>query len=182
MDSSNHHDRPLGARTYNILYIRRIYSYPACCRIDSNNCPAYNRKKSLKEKKMKNMNKINAAFFVIAFTALAIMAGCASAPLNTEESTSGIRAAEIAGAEKVPKASLHLKLAKEELILAKRYEAKSEMIKAQSMLLRSEADAELALILAREDAEKSKSRAELENVRILKKENQRPHENTKTNN
>jgi hypothetical protein len=131
---------------------------------------------------MKNMNRINAAFFVIAFTALAMMAGCASAPLNTEESTSGIRAAEIAGAEKVPKASLHLKLAKEELILAKRYEAKNEMIKAQSMLLRSEADAELALILAREESEKSKSRAELENIRILKKENQRPHENTKTNN
>ncbi len=131
---------------------------------------------------MKNITGINITFFVIAFSALTIIAGCASAPLNTEESTSSIRAAEEAGAAKVPKASLHLKLAKEELILAKRYEAKSEMPKAQSMLLRSETDAELALILAREDAEKSKSRAELENVRLLKKENQRPSENTKSNN
>ena len=131
---------------------------------------------------MKNIIRVNAALFVMAFAVVTIMSGCASAPLNTEESTSGIRAAEEAGAAQVPKASLHLKLAKEGLILAKKYEAKNEMHKAQSMLLRSEADAELSLILAREHSEKSKSIAELEKLRLLKKENQRPAENTRQNN
>jgi len=131
---------------------------------------------------MKNFTKTRIIFFASAFIAFAFMAGCASAPLNTEESTSGIRAAEEAGAAKVPKASLHLKLAKEGLILAKKYEAEGEPLRAQSMILRSETDAELSLILAREESEKSKSRAELESVRLLKKENQRSPENNKRNN
>jgi len=50
----------------------------------------------------------------------AIGLGCASSPpLRTEASTSGIRAAEEVGAAKVPQASLHLQLAKEELEHAK---------------------------------------------------------------
>lgn len=126
---------------------------------------------------MKKDIRINIILFAMAFLALVIMAGCASAPLNTEESTSGIRAAEEVGASKVPQASLHLKLAKEQLVLAKKYESEDEMLKAKSMLTRSETDAELAVALAREDAEKSKTRTELENVRLLKKDNKKPSEN-----
>ena len=131
---------------------------------------------------MKNIIRVNAVLFVMAFSGLTIMSGCASTPLNTEESTSSIRAAQEAGAAQVPKASLHLKLAKEGLVAAKEYEAEYEIHRAQSMLLRSEADAELSLILAREHSEKSKSIAELEKLRLLKKENQRPAENTRQNN
>jgi len=131
---------------------------------------------------MEKINRVNLMFLAMAFMALAIMSGCASVPLNTQESTSGIRAAEEVGAAKVPKASLHLKLAKEELILAKKYESQNELLKAKSMLLRSEVDAELAVALAKEENEKSKSKAELENVRLLKKENREPTENTESNN
>src|SRR5512141_2991109 len=94
----------------------------------------------------------------IGFTALAVAAagalGCASAPLGTEGSTSGIRAAEEAGAAKVPQASLHLQLAREEVEVAKGLAAKNEKEKAESMLMRAEADAELAVALSRGEAEK----------------------------
>ncbi|HPS31747.1 MAG TPA: DUF4398 domain-containing protein [bacterium] len=131
---------------------------------------------------MRNFTGIRVILFATAVTAFAVVSGCASAPLNTEESTSGIRAAEEVGAAKVPQASLHLKLAKEELAQAKKLEAKGESLKAASMLQRSETDAELAVALAREESEKAKSLAELENVRQIQKENQIPSENLKSNN
>jgi hypothetical protein len=86
-------------------------------------------------------------------------------------STSGIRAAEEVGAANVPQASLHLQLAKEELELAKGLAAKDEKKKAASMLLRAEADAELAVALSRGDAEKSEARAAAERVRQLRQDN-----------
>jgi len=110
---------------------------------------------------------------VLAGTALAAVmaAGCATAPLRTEASTSGIRAAEEVGAAKVPQASLHLQLAKEELSQAKGLSARGEKDMAVSMLLRAEADAELAVALSREDAEKTEARAAVESVRQLRQDN-----------
>jgi hypothetical protein len=122
---------------------------------------------------MRNVSKIGIMVFAVAFVAAAIVAGCANAPpLRTEASTSGIRAAEEAGAAKVPQASLHLQLAKEELELAKGLAAKGEKKQAASMLLRAEADAELAVALSRGDAEKSEAMAAVERVRQLRKDNQ----------
>ncbi|HEX2768391.1 MAG TPA: hypothetical protein VHN12_03845 [Geobacteraceae bacterium] len=121
---------------------------------------------------MKHVSKIGITVFAMAVVATAILAGCASAPLRTEESTSGIRAAEEAGAAKVPQASLHLQLAKEELENAKGLSAKGEKDKAVSMLSRAEADAELAVVLSHEDAEKSEAMAAMERVRQLRKDNQ----------
>ncbi|MEK6699374.1 MAG: DUF4398 domain-containing protein [Nitrospirota bacterium] len=120
---------------------------------------------------MRHVSKIGIMVFAVAVVAAAIAAGCASAPLRTEASTSGIRAAEEAGAAKVPQASLHLQLAKEELELAKGLAAKGEKEKAASMLLRAEADAELAVALSRGDAEKSEARAAVERVRQLRQDN-----------
>ena len=120
---------------------------------------------------MKHVSKIGIMVFAVAVVATAIVAGCANAPLRTEASTSGIRAAEEAGAAKVPQASLHLQLAKEELELAKGLAAKDEKKKAASMLLRAEADAELAVALSRGDAEKSEARAAAERVRQLRQDN-----------
>jgi len=109
--------------------------------------------------------------FAVAVVATAIAVGCTSAPLRTEESTSGIRAAEEVGAAKVPQASLHLQLAKEELEFAKGLAAKGEKEKAMSMLLRAEADSDLAVALTRGDAEKSEARAAEERVRQLRQDN-----------
>jgi outer membrane murein-binding lipoprotein Lpp len=120
---------------------------------------------------MKHVSKIGIMVFAVAVVATAIVAGCANAPLRTEASTSGIRAAEEAGAAKVPQASLHLQLAKEELELAKGLAAKGEKEEAASMLLRAEADAELAVVLSHGDTEKSEAMAAVERVRQLRQDN-----------
>jgi hypothetical protein len=121
---------------------------------------------------MRHVLKIKFMVFAVAIVVIAIAAGCTSAPLRTDASTSGIRAAEEAGAAKVPQAALHLQLAKEELELAKRLAAKGEKEQAASMLLRAEADAELAVALSRGDAEKAEAVAAMERVRQLRKDNQ----------
>jgi regulator of protease activity HflC (stomatin/prohibitin superfamily) len=110
--------------------------------------------------------------FAMAAATAAIAVGCASTPaLRTEASTSGIRAAEEVGAAKVPQASLHLQLAKEELENAKALAAKNYKQMAVSMLSRAEADAELAVALSREDAEKAEAIAAVDRVRQLKQDN-----------
>ena len=109
---------------------------------------------------------------ILMVVGLALFLGCASAPpLRTEKSASGISAAEEAGAAKVPQASLHLQMAKEELELAKGLSAKGEKKRAASMLLRAEADAELAVELSHGDAEKAESKAAVERVRQLRQDN-----------
>ncbi len=106
--------------------------------------------------------------FIIA---ISIVLGCTSPLLRTEASTSGIRAAEEVGAAGVPQASLHLLLAKEELEKAIEFSKNDERKKAESMLLRSEVDAELAVALSREDTEKIEGRAAVARVRQLRQDN-----------
>jgi hypothetical protein len=120
---------------------------------------------------MRHVSKIGILLFAVAVVPTAIAAGCASAPLRTEASTSGIRAAEELGAAKVPQASLHLQLAKEELDLARGLAAKGEKEQAASMLLRAEADAELAVTLSHGDAEKLEAQKAIERVRQLRQDN-----------
>jgi hypothetical protein len=99
------------------------------------------------------------------------MVGCATAPLATEASTSGIRAAEEVGATQVPQAALHLQLAKEELMRAEKLASNDEKDMADSMLQRAEVDAELAVLLSREDMEKSEAKLAMERVQKLQKDN-----------
>ena len=116
-------------------------------------------------------SKIGFMLFILAVAATTTLSGCAGAPLRTEASTSGIRTAEEAGAANVPQASLHLQLAKEEQESAKNWAARGEKDKAESMLRRAEADAELAVTLSHEDAERSEALAAVERVRQLRKDN-----------
>jgi regulator of protease activity HflC (stomatin/prohibitin superfamily) len=105
----------------------------------------------------------------------AVIAGCGSSPpVNREASTSAIRAAEEAGASTVPSASLYLQLAKEELENAKVLAAKGDKEQAESMLLRAQADAELAAALSRGDADKTEATQAIERVRQLRQDNQLP--------
>lgn len=60
------------------------------------------------------------------------------------------RAAKEAGAEKDPQALLHLKLAEEQFAKAKTLMADEENRRADFLLIRSKADAELALAMAQE--------------------------------
>ncbi|MBK8482186.1 MAG: DUF4398 domain-containing protein [Proteobacteria bacterium] len=118
---------------------------------------------------MRHISKTGILVFAVAIGAAAATAGCASAPpLHTEASTSGIRAAEEVGAPRVPRAALHLQLAKEELEHAKGLAAEGEKAKAASMLTRAEADAQLAVALSRESNEQAEARSAIERVRRLR--------------
>ena len=122
---------------------------------------------------MRQVSKIGSMMVAVAFVAATFISGCAkNAPLHTEATTSGIRAAEEAGAAQVPQASLHLQLAKEGLERARELAAKGEKRDAASILTRAEADGELALALSHEDAQKTEALAALERVRQLQKDNQ----------
>ena len=121
---------------------------------------------------MKHVSKTGILLIAVAVAAAGIVAGCANAPLRTEASTSGIRAAEEAGAANVPQASLNLQLAKEELETARRLAARGEKEKADSMLMRAEADAELAVALSHKDAEKTEAMEAVKRARQLRKDNQ----------
>lgn len=104
-----------------------------------------------------------------------MIAGCGnSQEVNKEASTSAIRAAEESGASTVPSASLYLQLAKEELENAKSLAAKGEKEEAESMLLRAQADGELAVALSRGDADKKEATQAIERVRQLRLDNQLP--------
>jgi hypothetical protein len=120
---------------------------------------------------MKHVSKVGALTFAVSVVASAGALACASnPPLPTEGSTSGIRAAEEVGAADVPRASLHLQLAKEELERAKVMSENGDDAQAESMLLRAEADAELAVALSREEAEIAESQQAFERVRELRRE------------
>jgi len=117
---------------------------------------------------VRHVSELGTMVFVAAVAATAIAAGCASAPLRTEASTSGIRAAEEVGAKNVPRAALHLQLAKEWLEKATKLYEQGEKEQAASLLARAEADGEMAVVLSREDAEKQEAVKAVERVRQLK--------------
>jgi regulator of protease activity HflC (stomatin/prohibitin superfamily) len=121
------------------------------------------------------MRHVNMAMLAGSVLLAAMIAGCASSPpVNKEASTSAIRAAEEVGASSVPSASLYLQLAKEELENAKVLAAKGDKEQAESMLLRAQADAELAAALSRGDADKKEATQAMERVRQLRQDNQLP--------
>jgi hypothetical protein len=97
--------------------------------------------------------------------------GCARPSLPTENTTSGIRAAEEVGASNVPRAALHLQLAKEALEQARSLSDRGEKDRAELMLARAEVDAELAVALSREDAERKQATDAVARVRTLRHEN-----------
>ncbi len=86
---------------------------------------------------------------VLAMTLVA----CASRSLPTARVGSveaGVRAAREVGAENVPAAALHLRIAQGELSRARTLVHDGEYEQAEWLLVRSEADAALAVALARE--------------------------------
>lgn len=123
------------------------------------------------------MRHLNMAMLAGSVLFAAVIAGCGSSPaVNKEASTSAIRAAEEVGASNVPSASLYLQLAKEELENARALAAKGDKEQAESMLLRAQADGELAVALSRGDADKAEATQAIERVRQLRQDNQLPQE------
>jgi hypothetical protein len=123
------------------------------------------------------MKHVNMAKLAGSVLFAALIAGCGSSPaLNKEASTSAIRAAEEVGASTIPSASLYLQLAKEELEKAKGLATKGDKEEAESMLLRAQADADLAVALSRGDADKTEATKAIDRVRQIRQENKLPHE------
>ena len=124
------------------------------------------------------MKNVNMAVMAISFLFVAAIAGCASDQSfnkSSEASKSSIRAAEEVGAAKVPSAALYLQLAKEELENARALAAEGKKEQAASMLKRAEADAELAVTLSHEQAEKTEAAKAIERARQLRIDNQLPN-------
>lgn len=99
------------------------------------------------------------------------LAGCAGAQkVPTEQlvdSQVSIRQAEEAGAEAVPDAAQHLQWAREQTSEARRLLEHNERDKAALFLKRAEADAELALALAREAPARAEADRVLQQVQQL---------------
>ncbi|MBU0994190.1 MAG: DUF4398 domain-containing protein [Proteobacteria bacterium] len=120
---------------------------------------------------MKHVSKIKNLLFVVVIVAMALTVGCASVPFRTETSKSGIRAAEEVGAADLPQAALHLQLAKEQLAKAEGLAKNGENEEAASMLLRANADAELAVTLSHGEAERLEAEKAMARVSQLRQEN-----------
>lgn len=87
---------------------------------------------------------------------------CASAPEPTERLASAqasIRAAKEVGADNVPQAQLHAQLAQEQVTQANKLIEEGENERADFLLRRAAADAELALALAREATQAKQTQA-----------------------
>jgi hypothetical protein len=103
--------------------------------------------------------------------ALVVLA-CGGAAVPQERLTSvqaSIKAAEAGGAPSVPKAALHLKQAKDQLEQAKTLIEDDENERADFVLQRAEADADLALAMAQEESAKKEAQEVIEQVAELRK-------------
>jgi hypothetical protein len=94
--------------------------------------------------------------------ALAAACGGGEAPTKQlADSQAAVRAASEVGADENPQAALHLKLARDQINKAQSLSRDGEQDAAKQLLTQAEADADLALILTREEqARMDEQRAE----------------------
>lgn len=83
-------------------------------------------------------------------TALAACAGTPASPDRVASAQAAIRSAGEVGAEHNPNAALYLQYSREEFAQAQDLSRRGEGERAERVLLRAQADAELALALSRE--------------------------------
>ena len=109
---------------------------------------------------------------VASFGIVAVSAACAgnfpppSERLSSAEAAS--RSAREMGAEKEPKAALHLKYANEQIDQAKLLIAQNENRRADEILARASSDAELALQLAKEQSTRAEAQEAIEKLKALR--------------
>lgn len=112
------------------------------------------------------------AMLLCSIGASLALGACASA-IPTERlqsSSAAIRAAEEVGAERVPQAALHLQLAKEQSDRAKKLIDTGDRDEAALLLARAEADANLAVALARNAEEQRAAQLQRDKLESLKSE------------
>jgi hypothetical protein len=97
-------------------------------------------------------------------------AGCATTSLppdRTAQSQAAILSAEAAGARQVAPAAVHLQLAHQELDAARQLIHDGYNERGRYLLLRAEADANLALTMAQADSMRLQANATINQVRAL---------------
>lgn len=108
---------------------------------------------------------------VLGALVAALLLACGTAPrpeARMASSEGAIRGAQEAGAQNVPAATLYLKLAEEEREKALALVKDDKNHRAEYMLARSEADAELAVALARATRAQADATKAIEQVQDLK--------------
>ena len=106
-----------------------------------------------------------------SFAAITGIAGCASTPVPNAKiasSEGAIRAAQETGSRNIPKAALHLKLAEEQLQSAKILIRDNDNNRAEYVLMRAQADAELAIALSHAAASNAKAGAAVDAARAVR--------------
>ncbi len=101
---------------------------------------------------------------------ISALAACASQEPTRElvASSAAIRTAEAVGASKEPSAALHLQLARDQTDRARQLIADGDRTGAERLLRRAEADANLAVALARSADEQQAARSAIDRVNELK--------------
>jgi hypothetical protein len=94
---------------------------------------------------------------VLALILLACGGGYPEPRDQLTASEAAVRAAEVAGAQNTPQAALHLKRAREQIEAAKGLIQEGENERAEWMLRRARADADLAMSLATEETQRKKA-------------------------
>ena len=115
------------------------------------------------------MKYISGFVLCAAFAASAL--ACGSYPAPTERVASAeaaIRGAQEVGASSVPAAALSVKLAQEEVQKAKQLMQDGDNKRAELILMRAQADAELALSQAREQQAKAEAQQAVDQVKQMR--------------
>ncbi|HET9954516.1 MAG TPA: DUF4398 domain-containing protein [Polyangiaceae bacterium] len=111
--------------------------------------------------------RVFSAPWILSFLLLA----CGGAPLPQEQfsaAQASVKGAEVAGAAEDPKSALHLKLAHEQLDKAKALMDNGDNERAAHVIDRAQADAELAILLAKEARARKEATDAREQVEELK--------------
>jgi hypothetical protein len=112
---------------------------------------------------MKTMALIGAASVALG--------ACASTPVPADKlakSQAAIRSARELGADRVAPAAVHLKVANDQLDIARRLLADGDNERAEYVLMRAEADAEAAIALTQETTARAEAQRTLQEVQRLK--------------
>jgi hypothetical protein len=110
----------------------------------------------------------------LASSALLIVA-CGGAAIPQEQLTSSkatISVAQAEGAQNEPKAQLHLKLAQEQVAKAEALIKEGDNEEATQLIERAQADADLAVALAKEAKSKKEAQDTIEQLQRLQKDTQ----------
>jgi len=111
-----------------------------------------------------------AVTFLSAACAVLTCAACGGAAVPNHQLTtaeSAVRAAEVGGAEELPRGELHLKYAKDAIAEAKTLMDKGDNKEATLLLDRATVDAEAALALAEEQEARLAAEEQLERIQEL---------------